>query len=56
MSENLSTQVLVEQVRQGDQGALEELCARYQMRVLVSAITIIDSHSIERIDGIWSVW
>jgi RNA polymerase sigma-70 factor, ECF subfamily len=34
MPEPLATQVLIERVQQGDQGALNELVERYQMRVL----------------------
>ena len=36
MPETLSTQILIEQVQQGDQGALNELFSRYQMRVLTA--------------------
>lgn len=36
MPDSLSTQVLVEQVRQGDEDALQELCRRYQRRVLAA--------------------
>jgi len=34
--EALTTRILIEQVQQGDQNALNELCNRYQMRVLAA--------------------
>lgn len=36
VADPLSTQALIEQVQQGDDDALQEICCRYQMRVLTA--------------------
>ncbi|NQU23407.1 MAG: sigma-70 family RNA polymerase sigma factor [Candidatus Nealsonbacteria bacterium] len=54
MPDTLTTQVLIEQVQDGDQSALNELCSRYQMRVLTAVRVRLGAHLRQKVES-WDI-